>query len=85
MDTQLWQLSVCLLVVCVSALITCAINMSHNIAANWADLTADLQFEYSTGVATLSRSRDNVDVRLTESGDARSEQLLVMPTEQLTD
>jgi len=28
-----------------SALITCAINMSHNIAANWADLTADLQFE----------------------------------------
>ena len=45
-------------------------------------MTAAQQFEYSTGVATLSRSRGNIDVRLTESGDARSEQLLVMLTEQ---
>jgi len=63
--------------------------MSHNIAtmrpSTWVDLTAAQQFEYSTGVATLSRSRGNVDVRLTESGDARSEQLLMMPTEQLSD
>ena len=28
--------------------------------------------------------RGNIEVRLTESGNARSEQLLVMPTEQLT-
>jgi len=78
--------SVCLLVICVSALITCTINIIlPPCDLTWVELTAALQFEYSTGVATLSRSRGNVDVRLTESGDARSEQLLVMPTEQLTD
>ena len=33
----------------------------------------------------VPRSRGNEDARLTESGNARSEQLLVMPTEQLTD
>jgi len=48
-------------------------------------LTAVLQFEYSTGVVILSRSRGNVDVKLSESRDARSEQLLVMSTEQLID
>ena len=52
----------------------------------------------STGVATMSslaqlRVRDtekqrqdrNDDARLTESGNARSKQLLVMPRESLTD
>ena len=75
--------SVCPLVVCVSA---CAINIILlPCDLTWVELTAALQYEYSTGVATLIRSRGNVDARLTESGDARSEQLLVMPTEQLTD
>ena len=31
----------------------------------------------------MLRSRGNIDARLTESGNARSEQLIVMPTEQL--
>jgi len=44
-------------------------------------------YEYSTTVTTsrwIPRSRSNVDVRLTDSGNARSEQLLVVPTESLT-
>ena len=33
----------------------------------------------------LLRSRGNLDVRMTESRNARSEQLLMMPIEQLPD
>ena len=33
----------------------------------------------------MPRSRGNVDVRLIESGNTRSEQLLTRPTKQLTD
>ena len=43
-------------------------------------------YEYSTTVTTsrwIPRSRSNVDARLAESGNARSKQLLVVPTESL--
>jgi len=54
---------------------------------------AALQFQYNTGVATMSSLETDMssmyegaeDMRLTESGNTRSEQVLVMPTEQLTD
>ena len=67
--------SVCLLVVGVSAFITR--NKHVTLDLTWANLTAALQFE--------TRSRGNIDARLTESRDARSEQLPVIPTEQLID
>ena len=96
MDTQPWQLSgiatdfdICLFA-CGLCVCTYHMRNKHVIILppcnlTWAGLTAAMQFEYSTGVATLSTSRGNVDVRLTKSGETRSEQLLVMPTEQLID
>ena len=41
-------------------------------------------YEWHSYEFEILRSRSNVDVRITESGNARSEQLFVMPTEQLT-
>ena len=81
-----------------SALITCAIIKSCNIVAMRLNFSRLQMAALSTGVATVSslaqlrvqdtnkqkQCRHN-DTRLTESGNARSEQLLVMPTEPLTD
>jgi len=41
-------------------------------------------YEWHSCEFEILRSRGNVDARITESGNARSEQLFVMPTEQLT-
>jgi len=41
--------------------------------------------EWSHANYEILRSRGNVDAKLAESGYTRSEQLLMMPTEQLTD
>ena len=79
--------------VCVSPLIMCAIITSCKLLpCNFT--VVNLTTALSTGVAVMSslaqlRVREQwqhtwEDMRLTESRNARSEQLLVMTTEQLT-
>jgi len=85
--------------ICASALITCTIIMSCSLHCCHATLLSRLrQFRWLLCVATMSSlvqlqvrngyrkaeatRRDGA--RLTESGNTRSEQLLVVPTESLT-
>ena len=88
---------ICCFFVCASPLITCAIITSPTLVPcdfTWVDLMAVFeyldsyqQYEQSSTVTTSRWRRGNRhdDVRLTKSGNARSERLLMMPTEQLTD
>ena len=93
---SLYVFCICLFV-CTSALNTCTIITMHALLP--CDFTlVDLMSALSTGVATISslaqlrvgdtgeqRQCRCDDVRLTVSRNARSEQLLMIPTEQLTD
>jgi len=79
------------LLVCVSALITCAMITSHHYTLLPCDFTLMATLSTAT-VSSLAQLRvqDTKEKRqhrckAEESGYTRSEQLLVMPTEQLTD
>jgi len=73
------------LIVCVSALIMHT-KLSHILCCH-VTISVDLTVALSTGVDTMSsykfKSRGNTNARLTEYGNTRSKQLLVMPTEYI--
>ena len=80
------------LCVCLSVCVSCAIFTSRKLLP--CDFISSVLAALSTGVATMSslaqwdaekqRQCKHNNVRLTEIGNARSQQLLVMPTESLT-
>ena len=79
------------LLVCVSALITCAVITSHHYTLLPCDFTlmATLSTATVSSLAQLwvhdTKEKRQHRCKAEESGYTRSEQLLVMPTEQLTD